>query len=613
MKAILAGALCLALVSAAPGSQAWAGVFTRAVPAGMAPPAVPAGPGAHSVKAPAFAASLAAPSLSLPVLTYPGVASSPTLAPAARGAAAVAAVAGPTVSAAALPAPAVPARAAVAQTIAAMGRQARPFTAAAAGSAGGSAGAYGAGRSLEAILTRRAPAALAADLSLGAAARAGSLLHRCDDHNHPHHHDDETRAEPLSPAPPMSPQATRAFRFYATGVSAVKVGIETLNLVVPVLLLSHYGTAVMLGALFVSAQVAGMVAGAAAGPLIDRFGSGKILAGSALLQAAVVGSVPLLLALGTPVSMPFLFGVFVANGALSGVFDIARRVALPAIVGYDEAVLRRQNAKLYVSRELAAIFSVLAAGALLQSVGALASMSLHPLSYAVAGAALFIFARGRYQTPGAPFPGPSRPPAAGWRAFFSGAETVIRDPALRLAALVNVPVIALHNFVHAMLAVVYAASILGEPAMAAVLLGAWNAGELAAAAVMTRTRWDIGSAAWVRYAALTGLLAWAMWAVPSIWVAAPAVFLMATGALGGELGLGSFFQSAVPADRQGAAAGFIYSLATGASMLLILAAGAAFDAFGASTGMLLTAAALTAAAVFMLAAARRLGAPRAPR
>ena len=46
------------------------------------------------------------------------------------------------------------------------------------------------------------------------------------------------------------------------------------------------------------------------------------------------------------------------NGAVGEVFDVARKAAVPQIVGRDEGVLREHNGKLYVWREIAAAAGV---------------------------------------------------------------------------------------------------------------------------------------------------------------------------------------------------------------------------------------------------------------
>lgn len=594
-------ALSLVLVLLSPGAPAW-GQVARAIPRALPPTTTPAIGGFVPRLSPSLGLSLPTtlPSFqpSIPFVSIPqtvGV----TVSPALRIRSLVTS---------ASPSPSVSPKAVVSAQLAEMAKSAAPHIESAADAGSSAAEGREAGAALEAVLTGRRPVFSAASpVTANFVTPTGFR---------PLHDDGSAglEAAPAEPTAEVPAPARRAFTLYTAGVSTVKVGIETLNLVVPILLLTQYGTATMLGALFVAAQVAGLAAGAALSPLIDRLGPAKTLAASATLQAAVVGVIPLTVWLGVPLALPVLFGVFALNGALTGVFDIARRSAPPAILGNDEGVLRRYNARLYIARELAAMGAVFGAGWLLHSVGALATLGVHPAAYAAAAGFFFLLTRtsralarpspagGRGSKP----EGDAQKGTSRWAELAAGARIVMADPALRLAALVNIPVIALHNMFHAMLAAVYATSVLGSPAMAAVLIGAWNAGELAAALFLERRGQKTGAAGWVRYAALAGLSGWALWAFPSIWVAAPVAFLLASATLGNEIGLNSFFQAAAPKERTAAVTGFVYSSATGAAMLVMLAMGWVFDAFGALPGFLALAAAMTATSALYLLAARAL-------
>lgn len=500
-------------------------------------------------------------------------------------------------SAAKADAAAVPVAVVLAQTVEA----AAPHIEAALDAAGSADSGRDAGEKLEAVLTgalSRPVFGALPDVPLNACDSPRPALLRAVDH---------PESVPETPVASVPAPARRAFTLYTAGVSVVKVGVETLNLVVPILLLSQYGAATMLGALFVSAQVAGLAAGGVLSPFLDRLGPAKTLAFAAAAQAAVIGILPVSVWLGAAPSLPVVFGLFALNGALGGVFDIARRSAPPDILGTDEGVLRRFNARLYISRELAAMGAVAAAGWLLHTTGALTTLAIHPVAYAAAAGLFLLLVRSRRAVSTLTLPSPARGKGVSrWAEWTAGAKLVMGDPAMRLAALVNVPVIALHNTFHAMLAAVYATSVLGSPAMAAVLIGAWNAGELAAALFLERRGQKAGPAAWARFAAAAGLSAWALWAFPTIWVAAPVAFILAAATLGNEIGLNSFFQSAAPKERTAAVTGFVYTAATAAAMLVMLAMGWAFDSLGAKTGFFILAVVLTAVSGLYLLAARAL-------
>lgn len=428
---------------------------------------------------------------------------------------------------------------------------------------------------------------------------------------------DQSDPEPAAAAlPEISARARSGFRLYAAGITTVKVGIEALNLVVPTLLLSQFGAATLVGALFLSAQLAGLVAGWIAGPLVDRFSPSKVLAVTAILQILAIGSIPLAFAFGTTLGLPVIFGLFTVNGLLSGVFDIARRAALPQILGRDERVLNAHNAKIYITRELAAMAGIVGAGFLLGKLGYLATLGIHPAAYIVAA---LLFARLAFRR-GEDAPAPAKDAAvpaerpkgfiASLKSITRGARLVWSNPELRRAALLNIPVITLHNLFHQMLAVVYAAKVLGSPTAAAVLLVAWNLGEFAAALLLRRQaarqgeKMNLGPG-WLRYAAAAVLGSWLLWLFPTVYVAVPVIFLMAMAMLGNELGLASYFQSTAAKEDVGAVTGFVYSLATTVAMAALLAMGWIFDGFGGGIGFLVLALALSAASVFFWLSARR--------
>ena len=116
---------------------------------------------------------------------------------------------------------------------------------------------------------------------------------------------------------------------FSAGIAAVKVGIESLNLAIPILLLSQAHAAAAIGALYTAAELVGLVSGMAAGPLVDRWGPKKTMALTVLAQAASIAAVPLSLAAWGAAALPAVFALFVLNGAVGEVFDVARKAAVP--------------------------------------------------------------------------------------------------------------------------------------------------------------------------------------------------------------------------------------------------------------------------------------------
>ena len=420
-------------------------------------------------------------------------------------------------------------------------------------------------------------------------------------------HDHGLESVPKTPTTEIDPKDKWRFRTYAAGVSAVKVGIETLHFVVPLLLLESYGAASLVGGLFVASDLAGLVLGWVGSSWIDRFKPGRVMTIAATTQGLAIAAIPASLFLGVPIGLPLVMGLVVINGAASGLFDIARRAQMPHLVGTNEGVLRRYNGELYVWREIAAIAGVFGAGALLAATGYLQTLILHPAFYLVAGYFFWRMSRGNKA---ATVPKAGKPVAQGFKAFWAeilkGYRLVRSDRKLLLAALVNIPIITIHNLFHKLLAAVYAVKILGSPGAAAILLGVWNLGEFAAAIYLRTRGHKDQSFGWLRIAAAAGLGVWGLWAFPSIWVATPIVFLLASTTLSNELGLASFFQSRVPKEDSGAVNGFVYSLASALSMVALIGLGWAFDTWGASTGILALAIAVTASSIFYWIASSKL-------
>ncbi len=619
VRRLLASSLAVLLWLEALGPSAWAQVAARAASATAAPGASAAAAAAVPTISPLSAPMLSPSALSLAPLSVPS-APAPSIVPvsavvAAPSPAAARALAAPAL----LPAPAVSPREkaaagpGVAGRIAALSESSVQALEKVSSAASSRADLKRSGEELEGILSGGSllrPAAAgdavlaSEDSTDGPSLRpAGASAER-------------PAAEPVAPMPEIPARARSGFRLYAAGISTVKVGIEALNLVVPTLLLTQFGAASIVGALFLSAQLANLVAGWLAGPLVDRFSPAKVLAATAMLQIAAIGSIPLAFAFGTTLGLPVIFALFTVNGFLGGAFDIARRAALPQILGRDERVLNAHNAKIYITRELAAMAGIFGTGFLLEKLGYLATLGIHPAAYIVAALlfARLAFRRGEAEAPAAK----EKPSASGekkgvlaaLKGLTRGARLVWSDPELRRAALLNVPVITLHNLFHQMLAVVYAAKVLGSPASAAILLGAWNLGEFAAALLLRRQSARQGGDAklgpgWLRYAAGAILGSWLLWLFPTVWVAAPVIFLMAMSMLGNELGLASYFQSASAKEDVGAVTGFVYSLATTVGMVALLAMGWVFDGFGGATGMLVLALALSGVSAFLYLSSRR--------
>lgn len=418
-------------------------------------------------------------------------------------------------------------------------------------------------------------------------------------------------SEPQAQTPVKTPETDvkTNFKVYGFGVSAVKTGLDALNLAVPLLLLDAFHAAMAVSALYLTAELARLVSGMLFGTAIDRLGPGKSMALFVGLQIAATSALPFILAGTGAWVMPAVYAVFILNGIGYELFDVARRAALPQIVGRDEGALRQYNGKLYVWREMAATAGVFGAGYVVKALGAMNTIWIHPIFCAAAFLGLLKLwglqpkdasnsnRNARHATWKEAF--------AAWRQdTLGGMKTVFKNPRLRALVLINIPLTAVHKLFHTVVAVVYATQVLGNPAYAAVLVGAWNVGELVGSYYLNKRGDKSHFSSWLKLAAAASLSMWAFWLTPSIYIAFPAAILIAAAMIGNELGTVAYMQAAVPEKDLGSVTGFVYGFSRAISMLSLLGVGWAFDALTASGGFLVLAVLFTLLAPIYLLTAR---------
>ena len=317
-------------------------------------------------------------------------------------------------------------------------------------------------------------------------------------------------------------------------------------------------------------------------------------------------SLPFILMYGGALAMPLVFAAFVVNGIGYELFDVARRAALPLIVGRDEGVLRTQNGRLYVWREMAATAGVFGAGWVVKTFGALNTIWIHPIFCFLAALSLLRLWNVRPQE------GSGKPAAReriSWRAWIAdlkdGMRHVFQDPKLRALVLINIPLTAVHKLFHTVVAVVYATQVLHNPTFAAIMVGAWNLGELAGSFYLDRRGKQSRFSNWLRLAAAASLSMWTFYLIPTAWAAVAASFLIAAAMIGNELGTASYMQAKVPEKSLGSVTGFVYGLSRAVGMLALAGAGWAFDALTAQGGFMVLAIIFTIMAPIYLLTAKR--------
>ncbi|MDD5630285.1 MAG: MFS transporter [Elusimicrobia bacterium] len=413
-------------------------------------------------------------------------------------------------------------------------------------------------------------------------------------------------SQAAEPVPELAPHQKRQFRLYGFGVSTVKTGLDALNLAVPLILMDTFHAAMAVSALYLASELSRLVSGALLGSVIDRIGAGRALALTVALQIAATVSLPFILMHGGALAIPMVFGAFIINGIGYELFDVARRAALPLIVGKDEGVLRAQNGRLYVWREMAATAGVFGAGWVVKAFGALNTIWVHPIFCFAAALAMLRLWNVRPQEDAGQAAGRAR---ISWRAWLADLRTgmrhVFRDPKLRALVLINIPLTAVHKLFHTVVSVVFAASVLHNPTFAAIMVGAWNVGELAGSFYLDRWGKNSHFSSWLRLAAAASLSMWIFYLLPVAWAAVAASFLIAAAMIGNELGTASYMQSKVPAQNLGAVTGFVYGLSRAVGMLALAGAGWAFDVLSPQGGFMVLAIIFTIMAPIYLLAAKR--------
>ncbi|MBI2787900.1 MAG: MFS transporter [Elusimicrobia bacterium] len=409
---------------------------------------------------------------------------------------------------------------------------------------------------------------------------------------------------PRSPAP--SPETSKNVRRMMVGTAVMKSGMETITLSVPMLALTAFGGISAVAGLVVVYGLSQAVFAAMAGGLADRFSARKVLAGAVLAQAALVGTLIAVGALGA-LSMPTLIPLYLLIGGVTGVIETTRHSIPTLLLGQDEAALKKYNAKLHISYEVAGVIGALTAGALIAFVGPLWSLAIQPPAFALAA---WYFWRVRH-----PLPAGGPPAKSGalakvkdyFRDIKAGAKLVMGDGRMRWLALAFVLPQIVHRVFENLLIPVFAKTVLENPSASAWLLTASNAGELAGAAVLLRLAARFpGSHGWVKWGALGLLLTWALAFSTSLPLLLPLILFSSLTWAASDLSLRSEVQRSVSEKEQPRAISFLYGAFVIGSSLLSLALGGLLGAMPAAVALYWICGGFSAIALAVFLASRRL-------
>ncbi|WFE41145.1 MFS transporter [Micromonospora sp. WMMD998] len=208
----------------------------------------------------------------------------------------------------------------------------------------------------------------------------------------------------------------RDFRFVWAGESASLVGTQVFQLAMPLTaVLTLDATPGQLGLLGAATFTPYVLLGLPAGVLVDRWQRRGVLILSSLGQAAAIGGIPLLAALGR-LTFAWLLTMALLAGVARVFFNIAYRSYLPAIVPPEQ--LTGANSRLTASESVAEIGGPGLGGLLVQVIGAPFALLVDAVSY-LASAAGFTAVRQREKSvPADPTPLRSQV-AEGFRCIFT--------------------------------------------------------------------------------------------------------------------------------------------------------------------------------------------------
>lgn len=410
----------------------------------------------------------------------------------------------------------------------------------------------------------------------------------------------------LPPSSPRAPDAAKNVRRMMIGTAAMKSGMETITLSVPILALTAFGGISAVAGLVVIYGLSQAVFAAMSSGLADKWSARKVLAGAVGVQAVLVSVLIGVGAIGA-LSMTTLIPLYLLIGGVTGVIETTRHSIPALILGQDEAALKKYNASLHIAYESAGVVGALAAGALIGLVGPLWSLAIQPPAFALAA---WFFWRVRHNLP-APSAGRTEGIGARVADYFrdvkAGAKMVLGDGRMRWIALAFVLPQIVHRVFENLLIPVFAKKVLENPSASAWLLTASNAGELAGAALLLRlASRHPGSKLWVRAGAVGLLLIWTLAFSHSLPVLLPLILLSSLSWAASDLTLRSEVQRSVSEKDQPRAISFLYGAFVIGSALASLALGGALDALSVGRALIWICAGFSVLAVSVFLAARRL-------
>lgn len=422
--------------------------------------------------------------------------------------------------------------------------------------------------------------------------------------------------------PSPSERKKNATRWYLTGTSLFKLGMEALSLAVPLIAMTAFGSITWAAVMAVGWVLSQALFGTLSGGLLDRHSSSKILswsmAGQSLAVTALLGlyAVDKLLpmALGFPLFNPYLLLVFYSlAGGFMGASDTARQVIAAEVVGDNEKAVKVFNAKTHAAYEVSGVVGALGAGVAIKAFGLISALLIHPPAYLLAALA---FSRMNLPMKSHAVEAKSGDAKGGLisgvRRYFKdlrlGFRTVWSHPTYKWGMLALVAPLAIHRLLEGLLIPVFAKGVLQDPSSAAWIVGTSNFGELIGAILLAKILMAPGSNArsgfWVRLMAVGLLGLWAMSFTQELIILLPLIAFGSLSWAASDLSLRGKLQNSLPDALRGRAFGFIGAVGYVTILLASLGLGRLMDAWGGGPVILAVNIAVTALALLLFKAGK---------
>ena len=349
----------------------------------------------------------------------------------------------------------------------------------------------------------------------------------------------------------------------------------------------------LFAALVLGAQA---VVGVFAGALADRLPKRRLLIAADVVRALVLAAVPLA-ALSGHLSLPVIYAAAVLMGAANVTFDVADHAFLPSLV--DQADLTDGNAKLATTEAVAEVAGPALTGVLVAVVAPPLAVGLNAVTY-VASALIL----GRIRGVAPPAASPETPERIDLD-LTAGARLVWAHPLVRPLWLADVAK-GFFGYFFAALYILLAINVLKlTTPMLGLTIAMGGVGGLAGAALAPWLTRRMGAGRMILVAGLAGGAS--LFLIPL--TAGPPLFAMATlaaaqligDALQTTAGIGSatLRQTLLPPDQLGRAGGAFATATAAAGVAGALTGGTLGAAIGPRETLLIAAAGVTAASLFI--------------